>query len=198
MHSDTPFHRHHWEMDFADVNTGGIRGFVDVVAAAVSFVACVFEAQPPFLRPLKHVSDTTCTSLYSTDWWGGVVVAPKEVRSDGDCGGGGRDGGGGQCSELLQERGELFRRAEGRSSGPRDATGSQLWSWCYFVHGCSSRDVMHYHIAPHVTIAKNLLLNPVHDAWLPSSCPTPVAYVHPPPAMLHPHQPSSGKRLWAA
>lgn len=89
MHSDTPFHRHHWEMDFADVNTGGIRGFVDVVAAAVSFVACVFEAQPPFLRPRKHVSDTTCASLYSTtgrgEWWSlqdksGVTAAAAAAK----------------------------------------------------------------------------------------------------------------------
>ncbi|KAK3858228.1 hypothetical protein Pcinc_035573 [Petrolisthes cinctipes] len=30
VHSDKLFHRHHWEMDLADVNKEGIRGFVDV------------------------------------------------------------------------------------------------------------------------------------------------------------------------
>lgn len=55
MHSDTPLHRHHWEMDFADVNTRGIRGFVDVCGVCGLFVTCESDIPPPVLESLWHL-----------------------------------------------------------------------------------------------------------------------------------------------
>lgn len=90
--------------------------------------------------------------------------------------------------ELLQERGKLVRRVEGRFSA-LDATSSQVWSRFNLVHGCLPlpRCPLLSYYTPTLPGARPTGKPCAHLAsYLSQSS---VHYVHPPQAISHPRQP---------